>query len=385
MKKILFLQIKNNSMGGIWFVNSILGNEFINLGYHVEMASIRKNPGKMMVDETKFKVTCMNEKKLWEIIRLSDLKNDLKKFKLISFTKKFILKIRDEILLKRDYLKMKKFINNFKPDVIITTHYQLLDAIPKKYLKNTIHEQHTSLKITKTNKANMKTFNKYKNKIRFVWLAEKTCEEAINLGYKKSTCIYNPIRLNIKEPAKVLKNKKIVTVSRISYEKSIDEMIDIVNEIFKDKKYSDWKFEIYGNGPLKAELEKKVKNQEQIKFMGFIKNTQNAFIDASINLCTSLFEGMPMSILEANECGVPTISYEYGETIYELIDHEKTGIIIKNRDKQEFIKQLKELMSNEEKLKQYSFNCKKNNEKFNLDKIVNKWISLFNEVSGENE
>lgn len=228
-------------------------------------------------------------------------------------------------------------------------------------------------------------FNKYKDKIRFVWLTEKTCEEAIKLGYENSTYIYNPIKFDIKEEADVVKNKKLITVSRFSYEKALDEMIDIVSEIFEDPKYSDWSFEIYGTGPLKKQLEKMVKNKKQIKFMGFIKDTQKAFASASINLSTSIFEGMPMSVLEANECGVPTISYEYGETIYELIDDKKTGIIIKNRDKKEFIEQLKKLMDSKKELKTYSSNCKKNNEKFNLDKIINKWLALFNEMSEENE
>ena len=41
MKKILFLQIKGNSLGGVWFVNKSLGEEFIRRGYHAEVLAIR--------------------------------------------------------------------------------------------------------------------------------------------------------------------------------------------------------------------------------------------------------------------------------------------------------------------------------------------------------
>ena len=83
-----------------------------------------------------------------------------------------------------------------------------------------------------------------------------------------------------------------------------------------------------------------------------------------------------MSILEAYECGVPKVSLEFGEAVTELIEDKKTGYICKN--KEEFIRKLKILMSDESLLEEMSVNSKEFIKKFKIDKIVKDWIKLFN-------
>ena len=85
-----------------------------------------------------------------------------------------------------------------------------------------------------------------------------------------------------------------------------------------------------------------------------------------------------MSILEAQECGVPTISFNYWESVYEQILDNKTGIIVEN--KEEYINKLKELMLNEEKLLQLSKNAKEFSNEFHIDKIVDEWINMFDKI-----
>lgn len=382
MKKILFLQNKSNSIGGIWSVNQVLAHQFMKKGYEVELAAIRKNPGNLVAYDDSFKITCINNKDLWEIKHFSELKQDLKNKKIFDFLFGLFKRLIDGIKLKRDFYKMKRYIKKYNPDYIISTHYQLLESIPKKYLSKTIHEQHTSFNITKTINSNIKTFNKYKDKINFVWLTKSTCDAAIEFGYFNSKYIYNPVKFTSDKISDVVNNKKLVTITRLSEEKKIDEMIEIVNKIFENKKYKDWSLEIYGDGDLKNKLLKLIKNKEQIKLMGYVDNIKKVYESATLNLNTSIFEGLPMSILEANECGVPTISFNYGESAHELINNNVTGIVVENRDKKEYIKQLQLLMEDSNKLSQMSKACKNSNKKFNIDNIINKWIKLFKEIDG---
>ena len=61
MKKIMFLQIKGKSFGGIWLVNKTLSQEFYKRGYDVQVCSIRDNhPGDY--EETVFKQHTINPK-----------------------------------------------------------------------------------------------------------------------------------------------------------------------------------------------------------------------------------------------------------------------------------------------------------------------------------
>ena len=89
-----------------------------------------------------------------------------------------------------------------------------------------------------------------------------------------------------------------------------------------------------------------------------------------------------MSILEAQECGVPTISLNCWESVYEQIKDNSTGLIADN--KKEFINKLKELMINSEKLEKMSNQCKEFSKEFQIEELIKNWIKLFKEIDKSN-
>lgn len=205
--------------------------------------------------------------------------------------------------------------------------------------------------------------------------------DAIECGIKNSYYIYNAVRFKNRETSNVLDNKKLITIARFTKEKRIDLMVDIVKEVFKDKKYQAWTLEIYGNGPEEEKIKNKIDNHSQIKLMGLTQDPKKELMNASINLNTSSFEGFCLSVLEANECGVPTITLNFGESVSEEIIDNKTGIIAK--DKIDYINKLRELMSNDKELLKLSKNAKEFSNNFHIEKIINNWIEIFNEMDNQ--
>ena len=380
MKKVLFIQLKGKSYAGVWQVNRTVGEYLIQKGYEVQIVSIRENKNNIELEHNpKLKLYTINKIDVWENnYSGSQIINDLKKFHLNNAIKKLQVRIKHNISIKKDTKKLHQYIYDYNPDYIITSHYQLLDMIPNEYLSKTIHEQHSSFEDAKSNKANIKTFNKFKNKIKFLWLTKKTMNNAIQEGYTNSSYIYNAVRFKSNEQANVTQNKKLITIARLSKDKSIDKMIDIVKDIFKDNKYKEWTFEIYGNGSEESNLKKKINNHSQIKLMGITNNPKKELLTSSINLNTSKYEGFSLSILEANECGVPTISFNFGESTEEQILNNKTGIIAKDID--DYKKQLKLLMDDSQRLEELSTNAKEFSNNFQIEQIINKWIELFKEL-----
>lgn len=371
MKKVIILQLLGKSYGGIWQVNKTVGNKLIELGYDVIIINLRDNINNLDSDkDSKMKMFTINKTDNWDEIprKIDVLKGKSTIFKYIKEKQK----------LNKDFNNLKKLILKENPDYIINTHYQLLDSIPKDYLARTIHEQHTSFKATFSHFATRRTLFKYNGKINILWLCKKTCEAAIKKGYKNCSYIYNAVRFNCNTSSQVNKNKKLVTISRLSYEKRIDLMIEIVNNIFQDKRLNDWTLEIYGDGPEFEKLKSLTKTKKKIKLMGVTNNPKNILLKSSINLNTSSFEGFPMSILEANECGIPTVSLNFGESAEECILNNKTGIIAENID--EYEEKLKELMLNQDILLKMSKECKEFNSNFKIDKIINDWLDIFNKI-----
>lgn len=368
MKKILFLQLLGNSYGGIWQVNKLIGEEFIKKEYDVRILSLRNSKGNFVCNHDKsLKVDVINDVDEWNY----PLKSQVLKFE-ISIIEYF----KRMKKVKKDYHKMEDYIIKYKPDYIIVSHYLLLNAIPDNYLGKTIYQQHSSAQYAFSQRGNRQTLFKYNNKVVFLWLCKTSCNMAIERGLKNCYYIYNAVRFNNDKIANVVKNKKLVTIARLSYEKRIDLMIKIVDELFKNNdSLKDWTFEIYGSGEKEQELRKMEFNKKKIKLMGMTNEPEKVLLNSSINLNTSLFEGFSLSILEANECGIPTISFDFGESVSEQILNNKTGIIANNLEN--YKKELLDLMLDSKKLSSMSNECKKYSKLFYTDRIINDWLKLF--------
>ena len=218
----------------------------------------------------------------------------------------------------------------------------------------------------------------YNDIVKYLWLTNSTMKNAIKYGLKNNYYIYNAVRFKSEKAAAVVKNKKLIAISRLSEEKCIDKMIDIAEEIFSDNKFSDWNLEIYGDGEEYDSLLNKINNTKQIRLMGLTTDSKKELLKASININTSRYEGISLTILEANECGVPTVTFNFGESVDEEIINNKTGIIA--LDREDYIKRLKELMENNDSLIRLSKNCKEFSKKFQIENIVDDWIKLFDDI-----
>lgn len=376
MKKVLFLQIKGKSKAGVWYVNKTIGEELIKKGYDVSILSIRNNPEDITLEHVpKLHLHTINEKDLWEISR----KRDIKSFKSL---KKYIKEHKD---LKKDYEKAKQYIRNINPDYIIASHYQCLDFVPKEYYSKTVHEQHSSMKDVLHVKSNFKTIKKYSGKIfGFIWLSEETKKQANLLKIKNNYCLYNPVRFSTKNIADVTKNKKLVCITRIeNRQKRINLMIKIADQVLK--KNSEWSFELYGSGIIDHESQIILDNNPQMKYMGRTEDPEKVLLSSSINMNTSSFEGFSLSILEASMCGVPTVSFNSGESVYEEIYDNKSGYIIEDDDDiEEYQRKLDELMNNSKKLIKFSKECKTFSRNFLKENIILDWIDLFEKIDKKN-
>ncbi len=190
-------------------------------------------------------------------------------------------------------------------------------------------------------------------------------------GLNNNTYIYNAVRFETSDIADVIHNKKIIAISRISKDKSIDKMVEMVEKVFDNPKYRDWSFELWGDGEDYEYIKSK-----QIKLMGRTDSPKEKLLSSSINLNTSRYEGFSLSILEANECGIPTIAFNFGESCEEEILNGKTGFI--DKDSTDYIEKLEELMNNNDLLLKLSKNCKDYNDNFKIEKIIKEWQILFN-------
>lgn len=381
--KILFLQKVDNARGGVINVNLGLMRYFLKQGYECEMIAIRHGYTWETIDyPTEVKKQVINTKNIWGMPLKADILACLKKGQLISAIKLFWQRIVYQREIGQDYLNCQQAIKKMAPDVIINSHYEVLAGVPKEYLAKTIMHFHTSYDQVKANKSYQQVFQKFHDKIAyFVWLSKSTCERAIADGYQNSVYIYNALNFNETQVAD-MKTKKLVFVGRIAPEKRVDLAVDHFLKAITKPELKDWTFEIYGDGDEVEALKAKIASHPQVIYQGRSNYVQEVFLRSSLMIMTSSFEGMPLVVLEANECGVPVIAYDFGESSQEVIISNKTGLVIKQDDKETFQACLEDLMANEEKRSSLARQAKAYAKHFTMDEIGKQWENLFSLIVG---
>ena len=374
--KIIILQSMYDSLGGIYFVNNELIKMFHQENIEIYLVSLRRSGYNHKVDYPKYVHNIIvNKEEEWGTPRLNIVLKNIKNLKFITAIKLLFKRISYDRKLKEDYNKSKNIIKDINADFIINSHYELLDAIPEEFLSKTIMHFHTNFNLVKDNYSYTRIFNKYKDKIyKFVWLTKSTCDKAKEYGYLNSTYIYNSVRIANNKKVDVVNNKNLVFLGRISPEKRINLLLDIFNDISKEKK--DWSLSIYAMGNLDSNQQSIIDNNPNIKYFGPTKDIENVFRKSSINVNTSDFEGFSMTILEANEFGIPTISFDFGESAKEQIINGKTGVLIEQGNIKKYKEEILRLMSDDILLKELSKNCKDYNKNFSFDVIKEEWMNL---------
>ncbi len=131
------------------------------------------------------------------------------------------------------------------------------------------------------------------------------------------------------------KPKVFGTVACFKPQKNLFDLLQAFEMVHK--KNSDSRLEIIGDGLQRNTIEKWIKEknlQEKIVLHGWQENVAPIMSSWHAFVLTSLWEGLPCSIVEACMLGLPVISYDVGG-ISDVIQHGKNGFLIKPGNWQE--------------------------------------------------
>ena len=207
-----------------------------------------------------------------------------------------------------------------------------------------------------------------------------TNDNLLEWNLKNLEVIPNPLTFY---PDKVssLQNKSVIAVGKHCYQKSYDRLLaswQIVQE-----SHPDWTLNIYGkideNFGL-SELAKNLKIENSVNFYPPEKNIQQKYLESSIFVLSSRFEGFGMVIIEAMACGLPTISFDCPCGPKDIIADNIDGFLIENGDIQKFGEKLIILIENDNKRYEFGAHARQNVKRFLPEKIMKKWETLFKEL-----
>ncbi len=204
---------------------------------------------------------------------------------------------------------------------------------------------------------------------------------------EKTSVIYNPVNDEVFKESETgitnpleLKSNRIISVARLFPQKNQEMMIRAFAKIADV--FPDWQLVIFGEGPLRDSLRLLIDSlqlTDRILLPGRTEHVIDELRKSKLFCLSSDYEGMSNSMIEAICVGLPIVSTRVSGTD-ELIKNGVNGFLVEIGDETGMALALKRLMQNEELMKQIGEANKRQASLFMLDKIVNDWISLINQV-----
>ena len=175
-----------------------------------------------------------------------------------------------------------------------------------------------------------------------------------------------------------LKEKRVIAVGRYVYQKGFDLLLQAWSKI--EKLYPDWQLAIFGDGdrtPYENQMKALGINDNSCHLNGPTSNIQQEYINSSIFVFTSRFEGFGMVLVEAMACGLPVVSFDCPCGPKDIVKDNEDGILVENGNIETLCASLIRLMDDNSLRLIMSEAGQKNARRFGIEQIAERWKSLF--------
>ena len=198
---------------------------------------------------------------------------------------------------------------------------------------------------------------------------------------KNVTSIYNPLTIQTNEMSSLM-NPKAIAVGRLHKQKGFDYLIDAWKLLHQ--KHKDWTLEIYGDGPLRQDLQEQIDYnhlQNVVLLKGKTNNIVNKYLDSSIFILSSRDEAFGLVITEAETCGLPIVTFDCPSAPAELVEDGKNGYVVPLEDVRAMSDKICKLIENEKLRKEMGMKSKELSKKFQKETIMNIWEHLYSQLT----
>lgn len=309
----------------------------------------------------------------------------------LPFLKKAIVYLKKQRIYRK---KLKEALYEIRPDITISllrreinfitdirdgsvkigeihvnkNNYRNFESTEANFLKNLFSKWWISRFISKIRK--LKHFIVLTNEDKIQW------KDVNNIKV-----IHNPTPI-FPEVCSALSYKRVMAVGRYIYQKGFDSLLKSWKIV--SQSHPDWHLTIYGAGDRKEyqALANELGIQENCSLEGPVSDGMvNKYMENSIYVLSSRFEGLPMVLLEATSCGLPVVSFACPCGPKDIITDGVNGYLVEPENIEALAERICYLIEHEELRKEMGKAARKRAEDFKEEKIMRQWIDLFENIS----
>lgn len=177
-------------------------------------------------------------------------------------------------------------------------------------------------------------------------------------------------------------NKQIVSLGRLSKQKGYDLLLK--SALLMKEKLPDWHITIYGDGEDRLELQKTIASLNLGGFVTIklpVKDVEEVYLESSIYVSSSRWEGLPMVLLEAQSCGVPAVCFDCECGPSDVIIDGKTGFLVPPLDIEKLADKVVELAQNDKERIEFGENAVISVQRFSTERIKELWENLLYQLA----
>lgn len=278
-------------------------------------------------------------------------------------------------------VKFQKNINQINPDIIF--YSMSLGAILLPLCKTKakkIYESHLGRSFTPYHQL-FYPMEKAADKVICL-----TKEDASEYKHAKEVHVI-PNFINI--PSQKVENygvKRAIAVGRLEYQKGFDILIKTWSLVIKEQ--PEWHLDIYGEGNCRKQLEHLISTlqlNDSITLCGRKDNLQDLYPRYSLHIMSSRYEGLAMTLIEAQSFGLPSVTFDFKYGVRDVIKNKYNGIIVPQNNMDLFAKAIIHMISSKNLREEYGIHALSIAKKFYRESIITKWINLIDDISNDKD
>ena len=139
-----------------------------------------------------------------------------------------------------------------------------------------------------------------------------------------------------------------------------------------------------GKGEILKDLKTKAGRldiKDRVEFLGFVENPFAYLARCDLFVLSSLYEGLPSTLIEAMALGVPVISTRCPTGPEEIIENERNGLLVPVADSGAIAESIIRVLQDKELSIRLKVEGRKRAEDFSLESMVSKFADIFTSLS----